>query len=228
VANETLKPTKASNTRERLLEVALAQFNANGFNQTSMRDLAAAADLSLGAFYYHFKNKEELVQVYYEGTLERFARGSKKIFSESKKFEERLIKTIQFRIKSFQENRDLLVALSRAAVDPRSDLSPFGARQKTIRDQTIAVFSEMIEGSDLKFNKRLQPVLPMLLWMYMMGIIFFWVYDESVNQKKTFQIIEQLTPLICRLIRFSRVPLSGRVISPILNVLNTVLDEPNA
>lgn len=222
---EIQKPSKAATTRQRLLELALKKFNKDGFDQTSMRDLAAEAGLSLGAFYYHFKNKEEVVQVYYEGTLAVFAKGAEKIFAETKDFEERLIRTLELRMRTFQENRELLVALSKAAVDPRSELSPFGAGQKKIREQTIEVFQTLIEGSDLKYNKKLEPVLPMLLWLYLMAIVFLWVYDESKNQTKTFKIIDQLTPLICRLIRFSRVPLSGRVIAPIIDAIETVTSK---
>lgn len=220
------KTLDSTSTRDHLIQVALERFNQNGFDQTSMRDLAAAAGLSLGAFYYHFKTKEEVVQVYYDSTFELFSKGATEIFAESKKFDERFIKTLRFRIKTFQENRELLVALSRAAVDPRSDLSPFGKGQQEIREKTISVFSKMIDGSDLVFNKKLAPVLPMLLWMYMMGIIFFWVYDDSVHQKKTFQVVDRLSPLIVRLIRLSRLPLSGRVIAPILDVIYTVYEKP--
>lgn len=216
------KTSKASQTKSRLLELALEKFNEQGFDHTSMRDLAAAADLSLGAFYYHFKSKEDVVQVFYESTLADFTDEARKYFDETKKFEDRFIKTIQYRIKTFQENRELLVALSRAAVDPRSDLSPFGKGQRVIRESMISIFAEMIQGSDLKFNKKLEEHLPMLLWLYLMGIVFFWVYDESPQQKKTFQVINQLSPLIVKLVRFSRLPLSGRVISPVLEVIKTI------
>ena len=47
-------------TKERLERAALHLFLKNGVDGTSMRDLVDAAGFSTGAFYNHFKNKEEL------------------------------------------------------------------------------------------------------------------------------------------------------------------------
>lgn len=218
------KVTKADLTRERLMKLALKEFNKKGFDETSMRDLAQAAELSPGAFYYHFKSKEDVVQAFYEETFEAFVRGCEEIFASTKSFEKRLAKTLHHRIATFKDSRELLTALSRAAVDPRSSLSPFGDEQKEIRERTIATFSQLIETSDLKADKKLLPYLPTLLWMYLMGVIFFWVFDSSAHQKKTDQLIDKLTPLISRLIRFSRFPLTGSVMTPVHDVLKTLFD----
>lgn len=218
------KVTKADQTREKLLGLALKEFKKKGFDDASMRDLASAADLSLGAFYYHFKNKEEIVQVYYERTFEAFADGVIAICARTDSFEKRLTAILHHRIETFRDHRELLIALSRAAVDPRSDLSPFGERQRAIREETIAIFAQLIESSDLKVDKKLRPYLPMLLWMYLMAVIFFWVFDESPRQKKTTALIDKLSPLISRLLRFSRFPLTGAVMTPVHDLLQTILD----
>jgi AcrR family transcriptional regulator len=217
------KVTKADLTRERLMALALKEFKKRGFNETSMRDLASAAELSPGAFYYHFKSKEDVVQAFYEQTFRTFLEGTEDIFEATKSFEKRLARTLRLRIETFRDSRELLIALSRAAVDPRSSLSPFADGQKEIRELTVGLFANLIEGSDLKADKKLLPYLPKLLWMFLMGTILFWVFDESAKQKKTEQLIEKLTPLISRLIRFSRFPLTGSVMSPVLDVLKTMM-----
>src|SRR6266850_2650368 len=45
-------------TRRQILETALALFRERGFEDTTMRDVAARAGLSLGSAYYYFKSKE--------------------------------------------------------------------------------------------------------------------------------------------------------------------------
>lgn len=47
-------------TRARLLEVALKIFAARGFEGTSVRDIASAADVNHGMIKYYFKNKDQL------------------------------------------------------------------------------------------------------------------------------------------------------------------------
>ncbi|CAM8635666.1 AcrR Transcriptional regulator [Comamonadaceae bacterium] len=47
--------------REQLVEAALHCFETSGFHQTSMRDIAAQADASLGNLYNHFQSKSALI-----------------------------------------------------------------------------------------------------------------------------------------------------------------------
>jgi AcrR family transcriptional regulator len=217
------KLSKAEQTRDRLMALALKEFKKKGFDETTMRDLAQAADLTPGAFYYHFKSKEDVVQAFYEQTFDSFVVATQDIFASTKVFEKRLVQTLLLRIETFKDSRDMLIALSRAAVDPRSPLSPFAEGQKEIREKTIALFQELIATSDLKADKKLLAYLPTLLWMFLMGTVFFWIFDESPKQRKTELLIEKLSPLISRLIRFSRFPLTGSVMTPVNDLLKTML-----
>jgi AcrR family transcriptional regulator len=48
-------------TRDRILEAALALFNAEGVSALSAVDIAASLGISPGHLYYHFKGKPEIV-----------------------------------------------------------------------------------------------------------------------------------------------------------------------
>lgn len=48
--------------RERIIESAIACFVEKGFHQTSIRDIANKAEISLGNVYNHFKSKEALIE----------------------------------------------------------------------------------------------------------------------------------------------------------------------
>lgn len=52
----------ALETRAQLLDAAEKVFFEKGFSNTSLMDIADAADLSRGAIYWHFKNKSELFE----------------------------------------------------------------------------------------------------------------------------------------------------------------------
>ncbi|MBL8508044.1 MAG: TetR/AcrR family transcriptional regulator, partial [Chitinimonas sp.] len=47
--------------RLHILDAALTCFTQHGFHQTSMRDIATAAGVSLGNLYNHFSGKEALI-----------------------------------------------------------------------------------------------------------------------------------------------------------------------
>lgn len=48
--------------RARLTEAAARLIHQNGFSQTTLADIAAAAQVALGSVYYYFKTKDEVAQ----------------------------------------------------------------------------------------------------------------------------------------------------------------------
>jgi AcrR family transcriptional regulator len=50
-----------ASTRERILDVALDLFTDQGFDGTSMREIAERLSISKPAIYYHFASKEEIL-----------------------------------------------------------------------------------------------------------------------------------------------------------------------
>lgn len=53
-------------TKERLLDTALALFNAQGSAAVSTNHIAQAAGISPGNLYYHYRNKEEIIFALFE------------------------------------------------------------------------------------------------------------------------------------------------------------------
>src|SRR5437867_79479 len=53
-------------TRELILQTALRLFRGCGFEITTMRDIARAAEVATGAAYYYFPSKEAIVFAYYD------------------------------------------------------------------------------------------------------------------------------------------------------------------
>ena len=51
---------KALETRDRILDAAEDVFHAKGVSNTSLADVADAAEVTRGAIYWHFKNKADL------------------------------------------------------------------------------------------------------------------------------------------------------------------------
>ncbi|MFF7948588.1 TetR/AcrR family transcriptional regulator [Streptomyces griseorubiginosus] len=59
------KQQRRGNTRQRIQDVALELFAEQGYEKTSLREIAEHLDVTKAALYYHFKTKEEiLVSVY--------------------------------------------------------------------------------------------------------------------------------------------------------------------
>ncbi|MGX8262111.1 TetR/AcrR family transcriptional regulator [Streptomyces cellulosae] len=55
------KQRRRGNTRQRIQEVALELFAEQGYEKTSLREIAERLDVTKAALYYHFKTKEEIL-----------------------------------------------------------------------------------------------------------------------------------------------------------------------
>jgi AcrR family transcriptional regulator len=58
--------TKGEQAKARIISVAEALFNKQGFDGASMRDIAAAAKMQPASVYYYFESKEELLWAVWE------------------------------------------------------------------------------------------------------------------------------------------------------------------
>ncbi|MCW2525876.1 MAG: TetR family transcriptional regulator [Pseudonocardiales bacterium] len=59
--DQLLAPRSARNTREHILRVALEQFAEQGYDGTSLQQIADRLGVTKAALYYHFKSKDDLL-----------------------------------------------------------------------------------------------------------------------------------------------------------------------
>jgi len=58
--NQTMNELPLNKRKQHLLESAIRVFSVKGFDDASMREIAAEAGLTTGAIYHHYKNKDDL------------------------------------------------------------------------------------------------------------------------------------------------------------------------
>ena len=60
------KRQRRGDTRQRIQDVALELFAEQGYEKTSLREIAERLDVTKAALYYHFKTKEEIIVSLFE------------------------------------------------------------------------------------------------------------------------------------------------------------------
>jgi len=110
----------------------------------------------------------------------------------------------------------------RNGADPKHPLSPFSPQTREIRDIDIAWFDHILIDCGVRIPKDLQPHLQDVLWFFQMGIIFFWVIDESPGQKRTNRLLELAAKSVTSLIRLSALPLMRPVRKAALELIEVV------
>jgi len=183
------------------------------------------AGVATGAAYYYYRSKEDLVMAFYLRTDEEARDAFAEAIASSKELKKRIRALIEVKFAQFAEHRSLLAALLKAGVDPRAPLSPFGPETKDVREANIAWFARALEGSDVTVPKDIAADLPRLLWMYDMGLVYFWIIDESPGQRRTRRLLDATLDLLIQLLKVSSLPLMGPLRKRVLKVLRAVDEE---
>ena len=203
-------------TRASILGHAIRRFREKGFDATTMRDVAAAADVALGGAYYYFPSKEAIVQAYYDDVQAEHGRRVASALAERKlNLEERLRIAFHTKFDILAHDRKLLGALFRYSADPEHPLSVFGPTSGPIREASRKVFETAI--GDEKLPGDIRAVLPVALWAAHMGILLYFIYDQSPDQARTRKLIDGVTRMIVRVLGLAKMaimkPLRGSLIS---------------
>lgn len=220
--NTSVKPrvtARAEDTRRRIYEAAMALFREKGFEDTTMRDIAAKANVALGGAYYYFSSKDAIVLEFYREMQEASSEPIVAALAGRKKLKDRIRCVLEKRLELLAPNRKFCSALFRHAPDSADPLSPFSHETRPIREAAIEHMRIAVEGSDAKVPSDLKPCLPYLLWLYQMALIMFWLYDRSPNQERTLQLMQKSLSLLVNLLRISALPLTRPLRKAVLELV---------
>ena len=116
-----------------------------------------------------------------------------------------------------QQDQRLLRALFRYGGDPEHSLSWFGPATREQRQLSIDVFAEAIAGERLPDEVR--DAAPMLLWTLHMGILLYFLYDDSPQQRRTRALIDAAVGFVVDAKRLVTLPLLRPVRRRVIGVL---------
>ena len=218
-----MKPTEASlETGARILDSALELFRQEGFEAATMRAIAAKAGVATGAAYYYYPSKEAIVMAFYRRSCDEMQAGIQEALQDISGLENLLYELILAKIKYFKPNREVLRALLRNGADPRHPLSPFSSETKEIREIDIAWFQQILTISSVRIPRDLSLHMPEVLWLFQMGIIFFWVTDDSAAQARTARLLKLAVRIVARLVQMSALPFMRPVRKTVVELIEIV------
>jgi len=213
---------KSEETRARILNAALASFRVRGFDAATMRDIAEEAGVATGAAYYYFPSKEAVVLDFYRRSCDEMQPRIDEALQDSSGLEDRLRALIGVKLTQFAPNRGVLRALLKNGAEPKHPLSPFSPETKEIRDIDIVWFRRILTDCGVRIPKDLAPQLPGMLWFFQMGVIFYWVIDESPNQERSQRLLALAAKSVTALVRISALPLMRPVRKAALELVEIV------
>ena len=203
----TTMRSKGERTKDLILTTAISMFQKMGYESTTMRAIALASGAALGNAYYYFQSKEHLVLALYERTLNDQWAACKPVLLSTRSMKKRLAGVLHAQLGALKPYREVLHSLFRFGADPTSPLSPFAPESAGIREGAKGLFQNVVAGSQEKISTDIGDALPYCLWLYHMGIVFFWLHDSSTGQNKTTKLIDLTSDLIVSFILLNSLPL---------------------
>lgn len=158
-------------TRQKIVDAAATMFMVNGYLETDVKSITRAADLTPGAFYYHFESKEALVVEIVNEGWSRIWKLVSELLSVGEPSLERVITTTVAQTDLFSRDKLVWVAVQLNAAF--GHLSEQGRRELQAQfDQFVEMISANIRPQELRDDVSPQDVAE-LVWMMLQGSSHF-------------------------------------------------------
>ncbi|MBM7648587.1 AcrR family transcriptional regulator [Bacillus ectoiniformans] len=159
--------------KRRLIEESMKLFAEKGFATTSIQEIAKVCGISKGAFYLHFKSKEELLlavlNYYFELLFEKLNEIEEEKLSPREKF----IKQIECQVREIHQHKEFLIMQARENAIPYNEEIEkfiFKMRKETnqfYRKRLSAIYGEKVDPYFWDLSITLQGILHAFLQLMM-------------------------------------------------------------
>lgn len=190
---------KAERTRHIILTTALDLFTQQGYDKTTMREIAGAASVSLGLAYRYFASKEALVLALYQQMAAETDEAIAQLPSGT--VAQRFVQTMSARLEQAALYRETFGALFGAILTPRSGVELFGAEAGTMRQRAQEAFITLVQASTDAPRHAHAEDIGKLLYGAHFAVLLFWLRDPSPEQRATaalLRFIEDTLPWLMR------------------------------
>lgn len=208
---------KGEQTRTLIFESALELFRKQGFDPTTMQEIATHAEVVKSAAYYYFPSKEAIVQAYYEVVQREQERVCGLAFEASKDLKKRLHLAMHSKFDLTRNDRNLLGVVFRYTGEPMHPLSCLGEGTREIRRRSMQVFRDAL--AEEKLPEDLRQLLPLALWGLQMGLLIMFLYDNSHNQRRTRALADGSLDLTLKLMGLAKLVVLKPIRVKILDLL---------
>jgi AcrR family transcriptional regulator len=185
------KSKKNSPRKEVILEKAAQLFRKNGFNATSMRDLAENVGVEAASLYNHINSKAELLQEICFRIANRFTAQMDEVMASDLSAIGKIEAILRFHIRQMLHNYEEVYVSDREwkhLTDPY--LSNFKSQRRTHRQRIASIIEEGIRKNEIK---KIDAPTAVLILLHAVSGIESW---HRSRQKISGELLEQNMILI--------------------------------
>ncbi len=148
-------PSKGERTRRHLIDVAMAAFEEAGFHGTTMRTIAARAEVSVGLAYRYFDSKEAIVLAFFEQVSTELSA----MPIDGDTLGQRFVSVMRHRFALVHGHQRALGSLLGAMLDPDGPVGILSPKTAPVRTTTRLALRRAIEGAQGVPQAAVEPLV---------------------------------------------------------------------
>ncbi len=173
-------------TRTRILEAAVALFRTRGYESTTTRDIAGAANIATGTLFNYFASKEAIVACLVTEAVEE-ARANFHAKKPEGDLAEQLFAYVAAELRQLKPLRTFIMPLLETSLSPLAATSQCKSTD-SMRANHLATVAEIVRTHGIE---ELSPVSLQVYWSLYIGMLAFWAADKSPKQEDTLALLDQ-------------------------------------
>lgn len=183
--------TQQEHNRRLILRTAVDLMSAQGFDGTTMKQIARAADLGDATIYKYFPSKEKLVLAYFEQQVaDALALVSKTPGQQEFALQERLQLLVDSLLELLLADREFVAIAHQMVQSAPMLLVGQNLPGKELLRQAFVAMLEQAEAAGEIAPCAFKPSLGGLLADYVYGITAYWLKDDSEEFGNTTQLVD--------------------------------------
>ncbi|HEY3967827.1 MAG TPA: TetR/AcrR family transcriptional regulator [Planctomycetaceae bacterium] len=173
-------------TRRRIVETARELFRTHGFDATTTRDIARAAEIAAGTLFNYFDSKEAVAVTLAAEALHkaRTAFGNRPVEGT---LEEELFALVAAEMRHLKPMRQFLTPLLEVAFTPLASTKQ-AAGHEALRIEHLEIVVVIARRHGLA---EIPTLSLQAYWALYTGVLAFWTADKSPKQEDTLALLDQ-------------------------------------
>lgn len=180
-------------TRRRLYETAVALIGEQGYEATTLRDVAERAGVSAGLLYRYFPGKRSIVLALYDQLSDAYARQATKVAAGP--WRDRFLSALDASLRVLGPHRITLRALAPLMVGDAEE-GVFAQSTSFSRRRVQAVFEDVVVNAVDAPARNIAEPLGRLLYLLHLAVILWWLLDKSPRQRATCALVSLIRQML--------------------------------
>jgi AcrR family transcriptional regulator len=185
---------------ERFIDAFVGEVREKGYAAVTLRDVARAAGLSDGAIYKYFASKEKILLAYYAAKMDRLRLEGESLLEKPYTLVERMQALLEFQIGQYEEEKDFLEKTFHPTFVAASLMWAEVAGLRKAYLGTVRAFLESAQEEGEIPEIAFPGIVDEMLWCHYVGVMLYWLKDESEFHEDTTQFLDRTLNLLSALI----------------------------